>query len=146
MSTAAEQFLTREEETAIVAAIRDAEKNTSGEIRVHIEGELKKDVLERAKEVFHYLKMDNTKAENGVLFYIAVNSRTFAVYGDRGINKKVPENFWEGVKNNLELHFKKGEFSEGLVTSIGMAGIQLEKYFPWHESDINELDDTITKS
>ena len=89
-----EAFLTTEEEQEIVDAILEAEKNTSGEIRVHIEASANMDHFSRAQQVFHFLKMDNTKDENGVLLYVAVDDRKFVVYGDRGIDKVVPKGFW----------------------------------------------------
>ena len=88
-----EDFLTKEEEQHIVEAIRIAERNTSGEIRVHIEGSSKTDTFKRTLEVFHYLKMNNTKLQNGVLIYVAVKDKAFVIYGDKGINDVVPDNF-----------------------------------------------------
>ena len=102
-----EDFLTASEEQEIVNAILEAEKNTSGEIRVHIEAHTNKDHYERAKEIFHLLKMDNTKQENGVLIYVAVNDRKFVICGDKGIDAVVPENFWQSTKNIIQFHLKK---------------------------------------
>src|SRR5690606_20971827 len=125
-----EDFLTANEELEIVNAIVEAEKNTSGEIRVHIEPTSKKPHYERAPEVFHFLKMDNTKEENGVLIYIAVTDKKFVIYGDKGINRAVPDNFWDNTKNILENHFKKGDFKQGMIEGILMAGKELETHFP----------------
>ena len=141
-----EEFLTAKEEQEIVQAILDAEKNTSGEIRVHLEAHTKKELLERAKEVFHFLKMDNTKEENGVLIYVAVNDKKFSIYGDRGIDKVVPENFWNSTRDTIESHFKNGRFKEGLIAGILNAGKELEAHFPWHHGDINELSNEISKN
>ena len=113
-----EDFLTAGEEQEIVQAILKAEKNTSGEIRVHIEAHTQNDHFNRAKEVFHLLKMDNTKEENGVLFYVAVNDKKFCIYGDRGINKVVPVNFWDTTRDAIESHFKNGNFKQGLIDGI----------------------------
>jgi len=140
-----EDFLTTAEEREIVLAILEAEKNTSGEIRVHIEAHTEKDYLDRAKEVFHLLKMDNTKEENGVLIYIAVNDRKFAIYGDRGIDKVVPEGFWDRTRDAIQSSFRKGNFKKGIVDGILTAGKELESHFPWHHDDINELSDEISK-
>jgi len=140
-----ENFLSASEEAAIVAAIREAEKNTSGEIRVHIEANCDSDVLEHAMEVFHYLKMDNTKDENGVLIYVAVNKRSFVIYGDKGINDAVASDFWDTTRDTIASHFKNGEFTEGLISGITKAGEELAKYFPWHHGDVNELDNSISK-
>lgn len=140
-----EDFLTPEEEQEIIEAIRKAEKNTSGEIRVHIEHAPKKDLIDRAMEVFHLLKMDNTKQENGVLIYVALDEKAFVIYGDRGINEVVEDDFWDSTKNIIVSHFKQGRFKQGLVEGIIKAGQQLEKYFPWDVDNQNELPDSISK-
>ena len=140
-----EDFLTAEEEQEIVTAIRKAEKNTSGEIRVHLEKSSKIDVFERAMEVFHFLKMDNTKEQNGVLIYVAVEDRTFVIYGDKGINDIVGKDFWNTTKDAIQAQFKMGNFKQGLVDGILKAGDALEKHFPWQHNDINELPNDISK-
>ena len=141
-----EDFLTAKEEQEIVRAILDAEKNTSGEIRVHLEAHTRIDHFERAKEVFHLLKMDNTKEENGVLIYVAVNDKKFVIYGDRGIDKVVPDNFWNTTKDTIENHFKNGRFKQGLIDGILKAGKELEKHFPWNHGDLNELSNEVSHS
>ncbi|PIF01565.1 MAG: hypothetical protein CR994_00555 [Maribacter sp.] len=141
-----ENFLTEGEEQEIVKAIVDAEKNTSGEIRVHLEPHTKNNLLDRAKEVFHLLKMDNTKEENGVLIYVAVNDRKFAIYGDRGIDKAVPEGFWDTTRDTIASHFKGGRFKQGLIEGVLKAGKELEIHFPWHHGDVNELSNEISKN
>lgn len=98
-----EDFLTPNEEAEIVEAIRKAEQKTSGEIRVHIEAHTDQDPYKRAMEVFHLLKMDNTKEANGVLIYIAVDDKTFVIYGDKGINDVVPFDFWNTTKDQMVL-------------------------------------------
>ncbi len=140
-----ENFLTADEEKQIIEAIRVAEKNTSGEIRVHIEKTSKMDVYERALEVFHLLKMDNTKLQNGVLIYVAVEDRNFVIFGDEGINKVVANDFWDSTKDIMQSHFKKGHFKQGLVDGILKAGKQLETHFPWQTGDKNELPNNISK-
>ena len=140
-----EAFLTAEEEQEIIKAIRTAEQNTSGEIRVHIEKSSGKDTFERAMEVFHYLKMDNTKQQNGVLIYVAVEDKTFVIYGDKGINDVVPVGFWDSTKDIMQSHFKKGNFKQGLIEGILKAGQELETHFPWIHGDVNELPDDISK-
>ena len=97
-----EDFLTSEEETEIIEAIRIAERNTSGEIRVHIEQNYNGDIFNHALEVFHFLKMDNTLQRNGVLIYVAVDNKSFVVYGDKGINEKVSENFWNSTRDKFQ--------------------------------------------
>lgn len=140
-----EDFLTHDQEQQVVAAIRDAEKTTSGEIRVHLEKHSKIEILERAAEVFHWLKMDNTIQRNGVLIYVAVEDRSFAIFGDKGINDVVEDDFWESTKDAILEQFKKGDFTKGLIDGVLLAGEQLQKYFPWDHTDINELSDEISK-
>lgn len=140
-----EEFLSAGEEKQIIEAIRVAEKNTSGEIRVHIEKTSKIDVYERALEVFHMLKMDNTKLQNGVLIYVAVEDKNFVIFGDEGINNVVDDDFWDSTKNIMQGHFKRGHFKQGLVDGILKAGKQLETFFPWETGDKNELPNDISK-
>ncbi|AEW86960.1 hypothetical protein B0A78_05360 [Flavobacterium columnare NBRC 100251 = ATCC 23463] len=144
MSTV-EDFLSKTDEEAVVEAIRSAESLTSGEIRVHIEKNTSLVALERAKEVFCFLKMDQTQLRNGVLLYVAVETKTFAIYGDKGINEVVPVDFWESTRDIILEQFKLGNFKQGLIEGILKAGIQLQKYFPWTETDKNELPDTLSK-
>lgn len=140
-----EEFLSPEEEQEIISAIRTAEKNTSGEIRVHIEASSKKEHFERALEVFHLLKMDNTKDDNAVLIYVAVNDHKFVIYGDKGIDKVVPKDFWNSTKDVMQNHFKKGNFKQGIVDGILKAGKELQHHFPWQTDDIDELSNEISK-
>ena len=139
-----EDFLTKEEEQAVVEAIRVAEKNTSGEIRVHIEKTTSIDSYERAMEVFHLLKMDETQLKNGVLLYVAVKDKSFVICGDKGINDLVPPDFWDTTKDVMASHFKNGDFKQGLVDGITKAGEQLQKYFPFEEDDTDELSNEIS--
>lgn len=140
-----EAFLTSTEEEEIIKAIRNAELNTSGEIRVHIEKTSKGDATNRALEVFHFLKMDNTKLQNGVLIYVAVEDKSFVIYGDEGINKVVPKNFWDSTKDIMQTHFKLKKFKQGIIEGIQKAGEQLETFFPWEHDDIDELPNEISK-
>lgn len=140
-----EKFLTTEEEQEIVEAIRMAEKETSGEIRVHIEKTTSGDTFARALEVFHLLKMDNTKLQNGVLIYLAVDDHSFVICGDKGINDIVGHDFWDCTKDIMQAHFKKGDFKQGLVDGIRRAGEQLQKHFPWDDADSDELSNEISK-
>lgn len=144
MSKKAKDFFTKTEELIIMDAIRQAEQNTSGEIRVHMENRCKGDVLDRASTVFDLLKMQKTEQRNGVLFYLAVLDRKFAVLGDAGINSKVKDDFWDDIKSGLLEHFKKGEFAKGLAEGIIKAGEQLKAHFPHQDDDVNELSDEIS--
>lgn len=140
-----EDFLTKAEEQEIVEAIGKAEKNTSGEIRVHIEKQTSIAPIEKAVEVFHQLQMEQTQDRNGVIIYVAVKSKQFAIYGDKGINEKVPSDFWDTTKDTIISHFKKGNFKQGLIDGILKAGEQLKKYFPYAEGDTDELSNEISK-
>ena len=135
---------TEEQKLQIENAIRAAESNTSGEIRVHIEKHCKEEVLDRAAYIFEKLEMHRTELRNGVLFYLAVEDRKFAILGDAGINQKVPENFWNEIKENAIASFKEGFFAKGLSEGIIKAGEQLKQHFPYQKDDINELSDEIS--
>lgn len=139
-----EDFLNPNEEAEVVEAIRVAEKNTSGEIRVHLEAHTDLEVFDRATEVFEFLHMDNTKLSNGVLIYVAVEDKQLVIMGDTGINDKVPPHFWESTKDAIVTQFKKGNTKQGLVDGILQAGEQLKKHFPYKKKDNNELPDTIS--
>lgn len=140
-----EDFLTKAEEQEIVDAIGKAEKNTSGEVRVHIEKETSIAAIDRAVEVFQQLNMENTQERNGVIIYVAVGSHQFAIYGDKGINEKVGADFWNCTKDLMAGHFKDGNFKQGLIEGILNAGEQLKKYFPYQDSDTDELTNEISR-
>lgn len=140
----AKDLFTAEQKQQIVAAIREAEKNTSGEIRVHIDKKCKEDVLDRAAYMFDALDMQKTALRNGVLIYLATEDRQFAILGDAGINQKVPVGFWDGVRDLMISNFKQGKFTEGLSEGIKLAGEQLKRHFPYQSNDKNELADDIS--
>ena len=140
----AENFFSDEEKQLVTNAIRSAELNTSGEIRVHLENTCKEDVLDRAAFLFAKLKMHKTEKRNGVLFYIAIRDQKFAILGDAGINAQTAEDFWDEIKEVMAGSFKEGKFAEGLATGIEMAGKALKAHFPYQEDDINELSDDIS--
>lgn len=139
------EFLTKEQEAKVVDAIREAELNTSGEIRVHFEKSVDLDPIKRAQELFYQLEMDKTQYKNGVLFYVAVDDHKFAIIGDEGIDNVVPDDFWESIKNEVINEFVKGDHSQGLVLGILHAGEKLKEYFPFGDKDENELSDEISK-
>lgn len=139
------KFLSYEDEQQIVDAIAIAEKNTSGEIRVHLEDHTEKPPLERAKEVFEFLNMHKTAARNGVLFYVGISDHTFAIIGDEGIDKVVNDDFWNSTKDLIISHFKKQEFTVGLVEGVLKAGEQLKSHFPYQQDDENELSNEISR-
>lgn len=139
-----EKYLSEENKLQIKNAIRVAETNTSGEIRVHIEKFCKDDVLDRAAYIFAKLEMHKTKLRNGILFYIAFEDHKFAILGDAGINQKVAENFWDEIKDMMLDKFKQGDFAGGISKGVIKAGEQLKAYFPYEMDDVNELSDEIS--
>jgi uncharacterized membrane protein len=141
----AEKLFSKEDRKRIIDAIVMAEKETSGEIQVHLENRCKGEVLDRAAQVFETLKMHKTAQRNGVLFYLAVEDHKFAILGDAGINRLVPEHFWDDIKDEMLKHFKNRQFTEGLCKGIGMAAEQLKTHFPYdRHGDENELPDEIS--
>lgn len=140
----AENFFSEEQKLAIQKSIAHAELNTSGEIRVHVDNDCKEDVLDKAANIFHQLGMDATELSNGVLFYLAVKDKKFAILGDKGINEKVPADFWDTIKNTMQEHFKNAEFTVGLCKGIEMAGEKLKTHFPLQHNDINELSNDVS--
>ena len=140
----ARKFFNAEEKAQIKAAIEGAERNTSGEIRLHMDNRCKIDVRDCAAWWFRKLEMHKTELRNGVLFYMAVEDKKFAILGDAGINAKTPDDFWDNIKETVLGHFKEGAFAEGLVKGITMAGEQLKEHFPYQSDDINELSDEIS--
>ena len=135
----AKELFTAEQKQQIVAAVREAEKNTSGEIRVHIDKKCKGDVLDRAAFMFDALDMQKTALRNGVLIYLATEDRQFAILGDAGINQKVPVNFWDEVRDLMISNFKQGKFTEGLSEGIKLAGEQLKKHFPHQTNETHNF-------
>lgn len=140
----AQEFFSFEEQKRILDTIQDAENNTSGEIQVHIEKRCKEEVMERAAQLFNILGLHKTAQRNGVLFYLAIKDKKFAILGDMGINEKVPSGFWDNIKEHMQTLFRDGKFTDGLCDGIRMAGNQLSQHFPFHKDDINELSDDIS--
>lgn len=140
----ASTFFTPAQQEAIVRAIAEAEHSTSGEIRVHIETSCKGDVLDETAWLFHKLGMQKTADRNGVLIYLAVKERKFAIIGDTGINSVVPPGFWDSIRDHMTGRFSEGLFTEGLTEGILMTGEKLREHFPYLKDDVNELTDTIS--
>jgi uncharacterized membrane protein len=132
------------DEAAIKAAIVDAEQASSGEIRVHIERVCPGDVMDRAAFIFEKLDMHKTALRNGVLFYLAVKNRQFAVIGDSGINAVVEKSYWEKLSAGIIDRFHTDGLAAGLAYGITSTGQYLKKYFPFQNDDINELSDEIS--
>lgn len=134
------------QEAEIVSAIQAAERNTSGEIRVHLDEKCPTDAYKRATVVFAKLEMHQTELRNGILFYLAFADKKFAIIGDSGINQKVPENFWNDIRDQMRQDFAAGNFTTGLCKGIAATGEALKAYFPYQDDDINELPDQISTS
>jgi|ERR1035437_8188282 uncharacterized membrane protein len=139
------EFFSKEENEKIVAAIRNAEKCTSGEVRVFVESKCKFiDPLDRAIKIFSKLKMQNTQDRNAVLLYVALKHRKLAVYADSGIHEKVGDQFWKEVVNKILSHFSKENYAEGISQCIKEIGEALQENFPYNkDEDKNELPDEI---
>ncbi len=138
------RFFSNDQKKLIRQAIADAEMDTSGEIRVHIERHCKADVLDRGAYLFEKLGIHKTEKRNGVLFYLAVDDHKFAILGDAGINAVTPEDFWDDIKEKMQAEFIEGRFAEGLAWGIRSAGAQLKEHFPYQDDDVNELPDDIS--
>lgn len=139
-------FFSRKEKKQILAAVREAEKNTSGEIRVHLEYKTHGPVYGHAQKVFQRIGMTKTAQRNGVLIFLATGNKKFAVLGDVGINEKVPEGFWNDVVVIMQEHFKQNKFAEGISEAILRIGEKLKVHFPYQADDKNELLDNISYS
>jgi uncharacterized membrane protein len=144
MSVSAKDFFSHREQEEIRLAIKNAELDTSGEIRVHVENSCKGDVLDRAAYIFKQLGMEKTELRNGVLIYLAIKHRKFAIIGDKGINNVVPAGFWDSIKLEMLNSFINNEFSAGLCKAIRAVGANLKKFFPYQKEDVNELSDDIS--
>lgn len=142
----AENFLSPEQQNQVIAAVKKAETGTSGEIRIHIENKCSGDPVRRAEQVFSKLGMHKTELRNGVLIYLACESKVFAIVGDKGINDLVPDGFWQDVRDIMSAAFAKGQFTEGLSAAAIAVGDKLQAFFPYQEDDVNELPDEISFS
>lgn len=140
------KFFSPEDEQRIVEAIQQAERNTSGEIRVHLEAACKGEMLEEAAKTFHRLGMHRTEARNAVLIFLAPERKEFAIFGDQGINEVVPADFWQEERNLMQEHFRRGAFAEGICAAVEQVGEKLQAFFPYQQDDANELPDDISYS
>ncbi len=140
----ARDFFTDEEQAEIEEAITAAEKITSGEIRIHLENSCKEDIMDHSAWIFEELEMHETSQRNGVLIYLAVVDKKFAILGDVGINEKLGEDYWKSLKDEMAADFKAGKFKEGLIHAASQIGNSLTAYFPKSDSDKNELPNDIS--
>ena len=137
-------FFTDIQQRDIQLTIENAELNTSGEIRIHLTKNCKQDVIKKSKQVFEKLKMHQTELRNGVLIFLAVEDRKFAILGDKGINDLVEDDFWDSIRNQMIEEFKKEQFTVGLCQGIEMIGKKLKANFPYQKDDTNELTNDIS--
>ena len=138
------KLLSSSDEGRLIKAIQSAELQTSGEIRVHIEKTFEGDALEECKKKFAELNMHQTKDRNGILFYLAINSKSFAVWGDEGIHQKVSDEFWKSITDCAIGYFKQNDLMTGIEKSVEMCGKKLKLYFPLEANDKNELSNEIS--
>jgi uncharacterized membrane protein len=138
-------FFSKLDSDRIVKAIADAEKKSSGEIRVHVTRRKPDDLEQRVRRRFELLGMTKTADRNGVLIYIAPKLRRFQILGDSGIHEKCGDDFWKETAAEIESHFRKGDFTEGLVRGIVKIGDVLAAHFPRQAGDIDELPDEVTE-
>lgn len=137
-------FFSKKEKRQILAAVQEAEKNTSGEIRVHLEYRAREPVYGYARKVFQRIGMTKTAQRNGVLIFLATGNKKFAVLGDVGINEKVSEGFWNDVVQIMQEHFRQNKFAEGISEAVLRIGEKLKTYFPYQANNKNELSDDIS--
>lgn len=137
-------ILSEEQQKRIVEAIVRAEDCTSGEIRVHVEPKCKTDPVSRAVKVFNRLDMYDTAARNGVVIYLAYETRACAIVGDVAINEVIPEGFWDGILEGMKTAFAAGNFTEGIIEAVEAVGRALSEFFPYQSDDVNEQPDDIS--
>jgi uncharacterized membrane protein len=137
-------IFSEKEQELISNAVESAERYTSGEIRICVEKTCSEPVLDRAANYFKKLGMDKTAQRNGVLIYIATEDHQFAIIGDAGINKLVPHDFWNSTKDTMLAYFKEGDLTAGIIAGVKIAGEQLKTYFPYLDSDVNELPNEVS--
>ena len=136
-------FLNQLRHDGIVAAICEAEKKTSGEIRVFISHKEVKEPVAAAQSEFERLGMAKTRERNGVLIFVAPQSCSFAVIGDEAVHRKCGDTFWQELAAEMTGHFKRGEFTQGIIHGVRKAGDLLAQHFPYSPDDRNELPDAV---
>ena len=140
------KFFSPAEQKRIVEEIRQAEERTTGEIRVHLDHQSEGDALQKARKIFTRLGMTGTKLRNGVLIYLAVDHKKFAIVGDEGIHRVVPENFWEDIKEEMRGYFREGKFGEGVCLGVRRIGEKLKIHFPADRAAGDELSNEISEN
>ncbi|MBK5258638.1 MAG: TPM domain-containing protein [Thermoanaerobaculia bacterium] len=137
------EFLARLDQKRITDAVATAERQTSGEIRVHIQPKARGEIREVAERTFERLGMTKTALRNGVLLFVACEEQRFVILGDKGLDTLVPAGFWDEIAAKLTVRFRAGEFTEGIEEAVHGAGDQLKEFFPRAYNDVNELTNDI---
>ncbi len=135
----AKDLFTEEEQAEVRIAIQHSEERTSSPIKVHIEGHCKEDTIERASTVFEQLQLHKAELRNGILFYLAIKDKAFAVIGDVGVQNALHKDFWNQISELMLNYFQQGEFVKGLVEGVLEAGKQLEVHFPNNGNNPSQL-------
>ena len=139
------ELISKLDNARIVEAISRAERACAGEIKVHVESSLHgHEIRSYAEKTFERLGLTKTAQRNGVLLFIAAAEQQFAILGDSGIDAKVPAGFWDEIIRRLTDRFKVGEFTEGIVEAVDAAGAELNHYFPYHHTDVDELSNEVS--
>jgi len=138
------KFFSPEEQGLIVAAIQNAERSTSGEVRVYVESRCSyMDALDRAVEIFAQMGMQATEERNGVLVYVAIKDHQLAVFGDEGIHRKVGNEYWNREVMKMLKDFNRDDYAKGIAGCVEDIGRALQQHFPYTDKDKNELSDEI---
>ena len=140
-----DDFINQIDDARIMAAIAEAEKKSTGELRVYISHKERHDALAFAKKRFQQLGMTRTKQRNAVLLYIVPRTQQFAVLGDTGIHQKCGDEFWKDIIAGMAPLMKEGKFTEALIKAVGEIGAVLEKHFPATGENRNELSNEIAR-
>ena len=128
----------------IVEAVAKAEKNCSGEIRVHVQKRCPADIQTAAEAKFNELKMYETAQRNGLLIFVAIKDKKFAIIGDEGIHKAVSDEFWQKTADAMKSKFVQGDIAGGIIEGVLAAGEQLKQFFPYQSDDVNELSNEVS--
>jgi uncharacterized membrane protein len=138
------QLITPEEQNRLLDKIARIEKRSSGEVRIHVTGRRVKDPLETARSTFTSLGMTRTKRRNGVLVFLSLPSRRFAIVGDQGIDQVTPADYWGRLRDTLAEHFAAGSYCQGLLEIMDRVESVLVEHFPYEKGDVDELPDDIS--
>jgi uncharacterized membrane protein YgcG len=139
-----DRLITPEERNRLLDKIAIIEKRSSGEVRIHVENRRVKDPLQAARRVFTSLGMSATRRRNGVLVFLSLPSRSFAIVGDEGIDQVTPPEYWDGLRDTLAARFASGEYCEGLLEILDRVETVLAEHFPYERGDVDELPDDIS--